>query len=250
MIRALLAALLLVLPVQALAAEAAPEPIFGFEAVSGALPYRIHRPETVTPGQTYPLVLVLHGSGQMGTDNVAQVDGMVTAWARPRIFRDFPAFVVAPQVSQRSAVYAQDADGQPASKPGPSFAQVTALIDELTRTLPIDPKRIYLTGFSMGASTSLDLVMAAPERFAAVVAFSGVPPSRADAAKVKGVPMAMVHGDRDPQNPIEADRLWTAAVKAAGGEASLLEIPGLGHDVPTALVGAEDWRQWMFRKHR
>ena len=144
----------------------------------------------------------------------------------------------------------QDKDGQPASGPGPSFSSVVALIDELTRTLPIDPKRIYLTGFSMGASTAMDLLVAAPDRFAAVVAFSGVPPSRALAPTVAAVPMAMVHGDRDPQNPIEADRLWTAAVKAAGGEATLLEVPGLGHDVPAALVAATDWRDWMFKKHR
>ncbi len=247
MIRALLTALLLVFPGTALAAA---EPIFGFEAASGALPYRILAPISVTPGQTYPLVLVLHGSGQMGTDNVAQVDGLVTAWARPRIARAFPAFVVAPQVAQRSAEYFQGEDGLRASRPGPSFTAIRALIDELVRTLPIDPKRIYLTGFSMGASTAMDLLVEAPDRFAAVVAFSGVPPARALAAKVTAIPMAMVHGDRDPQNPIESDRAWTASVKAAGGEASLLEVPGLGHDVPAALVGATDWRDWMFKKHR
>ncbi|OYW99898.1 MAG: hypothetical protein B7Z12_17195 [Caulobacter vibrioides] len=247
-VAAFVAALLVALPAPALSAPA--EPIFGFEAMNGALPYRIHAPEPVAAGQTYPLVVVLHGSGQMGQDNIAQMDGMATAWARPRIARGFPAYVVAPQVAQRSAEYFQGEDGLRASRPGPAFAQVTALIDELARTLPIDPKRIYLTGFSMGASTAMDLVAAAPERFAAVVAFSGVPPSRALAPTVASVPMAMVHGDRDRENPIEADRAWLAAMKAAGGEASLLEIPGLGHDVPAALVGALDWRGWMFKKHK
>ena len=44
-----------------------------FEHGAGALPYRLLPPPEVHGGQRYPLVIVLHGSDAVGTDNRAQL---------------------------------------------------------------------------------------------------------------------------------------------------------------------------------
>jgi fermentation-respiration switch protein FrsA (DUF1100 family) len=38
-----------------------------------SLPYRLLTPKNYDPAQTYPLVLLLHGAGERGTDNSAQL---------------------------------------------------------------------------------------------------------------------------------------------------------------------------------
>ena len=37
------------------------------------IPYRLLTPATIEPGKRYPLVLFLHGLGERGTDNAAQL---------------------------------------------------------------------------------------------------------------------------------------------------------------------------------
>ena len=38
-----------------------------------SLPYRMIHPESVKPGEKYPLVLFLHGAGERGNDNEKQL---------------------------------------------------------------------------------------------------------------------------------------------------------------------------------
>jgi len=45
-----------------------------YENVEGQkLPYRLLKPEKIEPGKRYPLVLLLHGIGERGTDNARQL---------------------------------------------------------------------------------------------------------------------------------------------------------------------------------
>ena len=46
---------------------------FEFSNSSGVLPYRILLPINYDTAKSYPLVLVLHGAGERGNDNVAQL---------------------------------------------------------------------------------------------------------------------------------------------------------------------------------
>jgi predicted peptidase len=221
-----------------------------FQAASGMrLPYRLLSP--IAPYGKAPLIVVLHGSGAIGTDNNAQMGAVAKAWAQPVVRTRFQAFVVVPQAPVRTADYAPDADGLLASRPGASLPATLELVAYLARTLPVDRSRIYIIGFSMGGSAALNALLLEPDRFAAAVAFSAVPPPRALAARVAGVPVMLVHGTADTENPFAPDKAWAEALVAQGGQPRLVAYDGMDHRVPPdMLVDDDEWRAWLFRQRR
>lgn len=212
-----------------------------------SLPYRLKTPAPSLLQSHYPLLLVLHDSGAIGTDNVSQLRAFAKSWAEPAIAKRFAAYVVVPQVATRSANYATGGDGLLAATPGASLAPVLALVDALVATLPqVDRSRIYVVGFSMGGSAALSALVMRPTLFAGAAAFSGVPPDRSAAASVAGVPVMLVHGTRDDENPFGPDHAWAEALAQAGGHPIFVRYEGMGHRVPPDLLVADRWREWLF----
>lgn len=216
----------------------------------GRLPYRLLSPKPSRGSERLPLVLVLHGSGAMGDDNVRQLAIFAASWADPAFTQRHRAIVVVPQVAVRSADYAIGDDGLLASRPGASLPAILALVDDLVGRLPVDPSRVYVAGFSMGGSAALNAVTLRPERFAGVVAFSPVPPARSLAPRVASIPMLLVHGDRDTENPLPPDQAWANAVAAAGGRPNLILYRGMDHRIPPDMIAAAPWRAWLLAQRR
>jgi predicted peptidase len=221
----------------------------GFVASDGTrLPYRLMAPASPAPDGRYPLVVLLHGSGAMGTDNEMQIGAFARSWADPELRKRFPAYVLVPQVAARSADYRPGADGLLASSPGVSLKAVLELVDSFRARPGIDRQRIYLVGFSMGGSAALNALLERQEYFAAVIAFSPVPPQRGLAARVSSVPMLLVHGSADEENPYPADRAWAQAVADAGGRPIFIVIDGMAHEFPQQMLVRHDWRRWLFAR--
>jgi len=219
-----------------------------FQSASGALSYRLLPPATVEDGKRYPLVVVLHGSGAVGDDNLKQLGQLAMSWAAPSIRARFPAYVLAPQFPERSANYLPSAaDGLLAAQPGPNIPTLTALVADLGKRYPIDVRRIYVTGFSMGASAATQALLQQPGLFAAAVAFSGIPPERSAAARLAATPLLIVHGDADTENPIGPDRAMVAALqRQPGARVRFFEYQGMEHRVPADMLLADAWRAWLF----
>lgn len=221
----------------------------GYAGPTGRLGYRLMSPAHVQDGKRYPLVIVLHGSGAIGDDNISQLGALAMSWAAPAIRKRYPAYILVPQFAERSANYAPSAaDGLLAATPGPNLPSLHALVDLLKPQFAIDTDRIYVTGFSMGASAATQAVLQRQDMFAAAVAYSGIAPERASAAQLKDLPLLLVHGDADTENPIEPDRALFAALQRqpGGARARLLEYRGLGHTVPADLLLSTSWRDWLF----
>src|SRR5258707_10324287 len=118
------------------------------------MPYRLFRPEATGK---LPLVVYLHGSAGQGDDNLKQF-GLgnffgTRVWLLPENQKRFPCFVLVPQTDSGWANYdLSQQDGGPA-KVLPGLGQGSRLalevIDELRRDLPVDERRIYVTGQSM-----------------------------------------------------------------------------------------------------
>ena len=92
------------------------------------------------------------------------------------------AYVVVPQMPARSADYSGPADRRRAHLGGhrARVGDAGARSTRSSATLPIDRQRIGVVGFSMGASTTWNLLHARPGFFAAAIPIAGVP--RADQA--------------------------------------------------------------------
>src|SRR4051812_18402752 len=74
------------------------------DADGNALLYRIYKPRDYDAAKKYPLVLFLHGAGERGNNNTAQVRDALY-WARDAVQKDHPCFVVAPQVPAKRQAF-------------------------------------------------------------------------------------------------------------------------------------------------
>lgn len=171
-----------------------------FSTEGTTIPYRLLLPRQLNGLRKYPLVIMLHNSGKIGVDNELQLDPMARTWLRATIREQYPAFVLAPQFARRSSNYHAD-KGIQVSEPSADVAVILSLLDQLEREYPnIDRSRIYLVGYSMGASTAQNLLSLAPERFAAIVSIAAVPDiSNLEAFSHK--PIWLIHGQQDDDNP-------------------------------------------------
>jgi predicted esterase len=117
------------------------------------VPARVFVPEQAKAGQPIPLVVALHGAG--GSENLffeAYGDGLVAKLAKDRGW-----MVVAPRAGWLF-------DAAP---------PVPAIVDELAKRYPIDPKRVFIIGHSMGAMQSIALAQQSPGKYAAIAALGG-----------------------------------------------------------------------------
>lgn len=76
-------------------------------------------------------------------------------------------------------------------------AFVKKLVEVLAERLPVDPRRVYATGFSNGAFLSYELARQHPSLFAAIAPVAGLDAAD-EAPHGRVVPVMHVHGRRDP----------------------------------------------------
>ena len=100
---------------------------------------------------------------------------------------------------------------------------ILAAIDAIDRKVSVDPKRVYVTGFSGGARMTSRLACELSDRIAAVAPVSGVQfPD--DCNPERPIPIITFHGVKDPRNTYHAgddptqNSSWLAGVEAAVGK--------------------------------
>lgn len=211
--------------------------------------YRLLRPAVVEPGRKYPLVLILPTSGGIGTDNRSQVNVLVKMWALKAIRDKYPAFVVAPQFSRRSSNYTSSADKNIlVSVPDSCLFTALEAIDSLKRVLPVNEQKVYVMGFSMGASATINALTARPGFFRAAVAISGIP----DMADLKGLtkmPLWVVHGNADTENVFATDSLMYHRMAALQSPyLRFWEVQGLDHAIYAPLFMTDLLPEWLFKQ--
>ena len=214
--------------------------------------YRFHAPARPEPGKAYPLVLLLHGAGERGTDNRAQLK-----WGADELVRWFQAkgeefYFVAGQVPNGKLWVEVDwsATGH-AMPPAPSesMAGLIDLVEDLFKTAAIDRSRVYVTGISMGGYGTWDLLCRKPEWFAAGMPICGGG-DPAHAERIRDVPIWAFHGDADTAVPVCRSRKMTAALWEIGGKVRYREYYGYGHNVWSATYGDKAVLDWFFGNRR
>ena len=214
------------------------------------IPYRLLAPEHVEPGQRYPLVLFLHGAGERGSDNRAQLKYLPTWMTEAEYRRKYPCYLLAPQCPANE--WWIDVEwGQP--KPGMTptisdrLAAVVGACDRVLAQHPIDAQRQYLTGISMGGFGTWDLAIRFPERWAAALPVCGGGDAE-HAERMVNLPIWAFHGDRDDVVPPFYSREMIQALREAGGNPNYTELRGVGHDSWTPAYRQSEALDWMFRQ--
>ncbi|WP_339074544.1 dienelactone hydrolase family protein [Teredinibacter turnerae] len=200
------------------------------------LPYRLFMPERADADRKLPLILVLHASTGRGSNNFSQLSPAVEQLTSAKLQSLSAAAVIVPQCPKGVEWTDVKSSGAPygnytmaGTSVSERFKAVLALIDDIIANYPIDPRRIYITGSSMGASATWQFLYHFPHVFAAAIPMNGrTDPSQAEI--IGQTPLWMFHGIRDKVAPIENSRAMQAALKARGIAARLTELDA-GHGI-------------------
>jgi predicted peptidase len=175
-------------------------------------PHLTHLPDGYDKDQrAWPLILFLHGSGERGDDlNIVKNSGPI---GYINSGHSLPFIVVTPQCPT-------DEHWDP--------ARLARLIDQVSAANRVDPKRIYVTGLSMGGYGTFELAATYPEKFAAIAPLSGGENPEI-AARLKRIPTWIFHGSDDTTVPTRYSVDIAHAMQKLGAPVKLTIYPGVGH---------------------
>ena len=202
----------------------------------------------------YPLVIFLHGSGERGHDNEAQLTWGVMNFATDQAMSMHAAIVIAPQCPANqnwSNFSSEEGSREMHLKDSPSKAMglVYQLIQQLIKTSAIDTNRIYITGLSMGGFGTFDAIARYPHLFAAAVPVCG----GGDTSKAPvfaHIPIWICHGSEDSVvDPLYSVDMVSALVKANAHPGFTL-FPEFGHFSWLAAYSDPFIIEWIFRQHK
>jgi len=202
----------------------------------------------------YPLVIFLHGSGERGKDNEAQLKWGVMNFATDQTMRSHPAFVIAPQCPDNiswSNFSRKNNNTEMFLEPAPSkpMELLLSLIHKLIKTLPVDSNRIYITGLSMGGFGTFDAIERYPKLFAAAIPVCGGG-DVSKASLISHIPIWIFHGAEDPAvNPILSLNMAVALTKA-GAHPGFTQYPEVGHFSWIGAYSDPMMIEWLFRQHK
>ena len=218
------------------------------------MPYRLFRP---ADSGKLPLVVYLSGSGGLGDDNLKQIGlGNIfgtRVWLLPQNQQQFPCWVVAPQTDRGWARYdlTHQEDGGAKVLPGLGDGSKAALelVDSLIREFPIDDRRIYVAGQSMGGAGVWNIIAGRPRFFAGAVICCGSQSTEVG-AEAPDTPLWVFQGDADRTVPVSLSRDRVAARRKAGGHPIYTEFVGVDHNCWEWAFTEPELVKWVFAQRK
>ena len=180
--------------------------------------FSLYVPEYYDASRRWPLVMALHGGSGHGADFL---------WTWLREARTAGAIVAAPTAKGGTwSLMGEDVDA----------ARLIDLVGRLSEHWRIDPGRVLLTGMSDGGTYSYlcGLATDAPFTHLAPIsaAFHPMLLHEADARRLAGLPVYLVHGALDWMFPVDIARVASAALTAGGARVTYRELADLSHTYP------------------
>lgn len=217
------------------------------------LPYRIFTPPACGPERRCGLLVFLHGAGERGSDNRAQLGNDALAFVDSAVQSEFPTVVVYPQCPAHlqwvDAVWTSPSYVLARTPVSKAMTAVVGLLERLRQHPAVDPARVLVTGLSMGGFGTWDLVLRHPSWFAGALALcGGGDPTQA--SLIRTLPMWAFHGEQDAAVPVQASRRMVAALREVGGSPRYSEVAGVGHDVWTIAYRDPGVVRWLLSRRR
>ncbi|HVF96143.1 MAG TPA: prolyl oligopeptidase family serine peptidase [Flavisolibacter sp.] len=224
------------------------------------LPYRILLPQDFNPKKKYPLILFLHGSGERGRDNEAQLTHGWKLFLGDSIRNAFPAIVVFPQCPSNSSwsnvQFAYDSASKKrtfnfleSGDPTTGMRLVLELLDKLGKDYKLDKGRLYVGGLSMGGMGTFELVARKPKMFAAAFPIcGGANPTAIE--KFSRPAWWVFHGAKDDVVPPQYSQVMVDALKAIGANVKFTLYPNASHNSWDAAFAEKDLMPWLFSQKK
>ncbi len=183
--------------------------------------FSVYVPEYYTPDRSWPLVMALHG----GSGN-----GRSFLWSWLRDARTKGAILVAPTaVGNTWALMGEDVD----------TPNLLRILDLVRSQWNIDSARLLLTGMSDGGTfcyvTGLESTSTFTHLAPVAATFHPLMAEIADAERLRGLPVYIVHGRLDWMFPVQVARQARDALTAVGAHVTYREVEDLSHCYPREM---------------
>jgi predicted peptidase len=213
-----------------------------------SLPYRLIKPANYDPAKKYPLVFFMHDFWEKGSDNKRHLRQFVWQFLTEENRAKYPCFIVAPQLPMSEPKWKPDGLG---SETWPIQCN-SMIINDLVSKLPIDNKRVYAVGNSMGGAGALNLAIQHPDQVAAVVAISiFYRLTKNSSLEVNKIPMWFIYGEKDDRiEPVIRQSIRTD-LRNANAIFKYTEIPNMGHRCwNDVLTEVPELMSWLFAQRK
>lgn len=199
--------------------------------------YLLYVPKEYAARKTnYPLVIYLHGGSQSGKGGPDLVK--LKTYGLPRLVnqgRNFEFIIASPQC--------------PEGKFWSTHNWLDSLYAELTATYRINPKRVYLTGISMGGYGTWQTTVAYPDKFAAIVPLCGGCDDSTQVCRIKNVPIWTFHGTADNLISVDETERLVKRLNQCGGNVKFSRLKGIGHGIQY-LYEDKAIYDWLLKQHK
>lgn len=219
--------------------------------------YRILMPEDFDPAKTYPVMLFLHGAGERGSDNQAQLTHGGKLFLQPDVRANHQVIVIFPQCpadSYWSNVNSTTVNGkrnfefEKGGKPTIAMEMLMGLMEEVKDRPYTDKERFYVGGLSMGGMGTFEILRRMRGDFAAAFAICGGDNPK-NVNKYKRVPLWIFHGAKDDVVAPENSQIVVDALKDKGADVRFTLYPEANHNSWDNAFAEPELLNWLF-SHR
>ena len=183
--------------------------------------FSLYVPEYYTPDRAWPLVMALHGGSGNGR-------GFLWSWLRDA--RSRGAILVAPTATGNTWALTGDDTDTP---------NLMRILESVRSRWKIDPEKMLLTGMSDGGTFCYvtGFESGSPFTHLAPVSatFHPLMAEMADAERLRGLPVHIIHGKLDWMFPVQVARQTSHALSAAGANVTYRELDDLSHTYPREM---------------
>jgi phospholipase/carboxylesterase len=191
--------------------------------------FSLYVPEYYTQDRAWPLVMAMHGGSGNGRNFL---------WGWLRDARSFGAILIAPTATGPTwALMGEDSD----------TPNLMRILEAVRSRWNVDPTRMLLTGMSDGGTfcyvSGLDAASPFTHLGPVASTFHPLMAEMADAHRLRGLPIFLVHGKLDWMFPVQVARHTQQALSAAGANMTYREIDDLSHTYPREINA--EMLQWL-----
>lgn len=200
--------------------------------------YGVFVPLGYNSGQSYPVIIFLHGMGEGGNDAHANMRVGLAPFVHDRQ-DNFPFICIFPQSSSGG----WDENSEAAT-------DVIAELDAVSAEYHVDQDRVSLTGLSTGGYGTWAIGAKYKERFAALVPMGSSSSDGKDAQKFVDMPIWAFHNTGDMFAGVWNDTGMVSKINSLGGHAKINTYGALGHDVWETVYAQGELFDWLLQQRR
>ena len=222
------------------------------------MPYRILLPKDFDASKTYPFILMLHGAGERGNDNVSQLVHGAGLFLKKEVRNKYPAIVVFPQCAKDSywsSVTASKIDNERVfvfnkrGKRTQAMRMLQKLVKHLKKIYNLDADRMYVGGLSMGGMGTFEIVKRKPKMFVAAFPICGGA-NPLIVKKLKNTNWWVFHGEEDSVVPIKNSKVMVVILLKKNIPVKYNWYSKVGHDSWHNAFAEPELLPWLFSHHK